>query len=70
MVLQQLLTRANMSVNDPTIELGDPTTAITSQGSTWCWINTIVVDKLEGFTAGDAIGAASGIPSVQLSVQY
>ena len=53
---------ASMSVNDPTIELGDPTTVLTSEGSTASGSTTIVVDKVTGLTAGDAITAASGIP--------
>ena len=53
---------ASMSVNDPTIELGDPTSVLTSQGSTASGSTTIVVDKVTGLTAGDAITAASGIP--------
>ena len=52
-----------MSVNDPTIELGDPTSVLTSQGSTGSGSSTIVVDKVTGIAAGDAITAASGIPS-------
>ncbi len=54
---------ASMSVNDPTIELGDPTSVLTSQGSTASGSTTIVVDKVTGIAAGDAITAASGIPS-------
>ena len=54
---------ASMSVNDPTIELGDPTSVLTSQGSTASGATTIVVDKVTGIAAGDAITAASGIPS-------
>tara|TARA_B100001057_G_scaffold444289_1_gene481099 strand:+ start:3286 stop:4962 length:1677 start_codon:yes stop_codon:yes gene_type:complete len=54
---------ASMSVNDPTIELGDPTSVLTSQGSTASGSSTIVVDKVTGIAAGDAITAASGIPS-------
>ena len=54
---------ASMSVNDPTIELGDPTSVLTSQGSTGSGSSTIVVDKVTGIAAGDAITAASGIPS-------
>ena len=53
---------ASMSVNDPTIELGDPTTVLTSEGSTSSGSTTIVVDKITGIAAGDAITAASGIP--------
>ena len=54
---------ASMSVNDPTIELGDPTSVLTSQGSTGSGSSTIVVDKVTGIASGDAITAASGIPS-------
>ena len=46
---------ANMSVNDPTIELGDPTTAITVTTNATSGATDIIVDRVEGFTAGDAV---------------
>ena len=46
---------ANMSVNDPTIELGDPTTAITVTTQATSGATDIIVDRVEGFTAGDAV---------------
>ena len=46
---------ANMSVNDPTIELGDPTTVITVTSAATSGATDIVVDRVEGFTAGDQV---------------
>ena len=46
---------ANMSVNDPTIELGDPTTAITVTTNATSGATDIIVDRVEGFTAGDTV---------------
>ena len=46
---------ANMSVNDPTIELGDPTTAITVTTHATSGATDIIVDRVEGFTAGDSV---------------
>ena len=46
---------ANMSVNDPTIELGDPTTAITVTTQATSGATDIIVDRVEGFTAGDPV---------------
>jgi len=46
---------ANMSVNDPTIELGDPTTAITVTTQATSGATDIIVDRVEGFTAGDSV---------------
>ena len=46
---------ANMSVNDPTIELGDPTTAITVTTNATSGATDIIVDRVEGFTAGDSV---------------
>ena len=53
---------ANMSVNDPTIELGDPTTAITVTTQATSGATDIIVDRVEGFTAGDSV-AGSNIAS-------
>ena len=46
---------ANMSVNDPTIELGDPTTEITVTTQATSGATDIIVDRVEGFTAGDTV---------------
>ena len=46
---------ANMSVNDPTIELGDPTTEITVTTQATSGATDIIVDRVEGFTAGDSV---------------
>ena len=51
---------ANMSVNDPTIELGDPTTVLTVTANATSGDTDIVVDKVDGLTAGDAV-AGTGI---------
>ena len=53
---------ANMSVNDPTIELGDPTTVITVTSAATSGATDIVVDRVEGFTAGDTV-TGTGIAS-------
>ena len=53
---------ANMSVNDPTIELGDPTTAITVTSAATSGATDIVVDRIEGFTVGDTV-TGTGIAS-------
>ena len=50
---------ANMSVNDPTIELGDPTTAITVTTNATSGATDIIVDRVEGFTAGDAVSGSN-----------
>ena len=50
---------ANMSVNDPTIELGDPTTAITVTTNATSGATDIIVDRVEGFTAGDAVAGSN-----------
>ena len=50
---------ANMSVNDPTIELGDPTTVITVTSAATSGATDIVVDRVEGFTAGDAVAGSN-----------
>ena len=52
---------ANMSVNDPTIELGDPTTVLNVEAVAAAGQADVVVDKLDGLQAGDAIAAVSGI---------
>ena len=51
---------ANMSVNDPTIELGDPTTVLTVTADATSGDTDLVVDKVDGLTAGDAV-AGTGI---------
>ena len=53
---------AEMSVNDPTIALGDPTTVLTNTSSSASGQADVVVDKVTGISAGDAITSASGIP--------
>ena len=50
---------ANMSVNDPTIELGDPTTEITVTTQATSGATDIIVDRVEGFTAGDAVAGSN-----------
>ena len=52
---------ANMSVNDPTIELGDPTTVLNVEAVAAAGQADVVVDKLDGLQAGDAVAAVSGI---------
>ena len=52
---------ANMSVNDPTIELGDPTTVLNVESTAAASQPDVVVDKLDGLQAGDAVGAVAGI---------
>ena len=52
---------ANMSVNDPTIELGDPTTVLNVEAVAAAGQADVVVDKLDGLQAGDAIAAVTGI---------
>ena len=52
---------ANMSVNDPTIELGDPTTVLNVESVAAAGQADVVVDKLDGLQAGDAVAAVSGI---------
>ena len=53
---------AEMSVNDPTIALGDPTTVLTNTSSSASGQADVVVDKVTGISAGDAITSASGVP--------
>ena len=53
---------AEMSVNDPTIALGDPTTVVTNTSSSASGQADVVVDKVTGISAGDTITSASGIP--------
>ena len=50
---------ANMSVNDPTIELGDPTTEITVTTQATSGATDIIVDRVEGFTAGDSVAGSN-----------
>ena len=50
---------ANMSVNDPTIELGDPTTEITVTTQATSGATDIIVDRVDGFTAGDAVSGSN-----------
>ena len=50
---------ANMSVNDPTIELGDPTTEITVTTKATSGATDIIVDRVEGFTAGDTVAGSN-----------
>ena len=50
-----------MSVNDPTIELGDPTTVLNVEAVAAAGQADVVVDKLDGLQAGDAVAAVSGI---------
>ena len=52
---------ANMSVNDPTIELGDPTTVLNVEAVAAAGQADVVVDKLDGLQAGDAIATVAGI---------
>jgi len=54
---------ANMSVNDPTIELADPTTVLTVTTNATSGATSLVVDKVDGLSAGDAVsgtGIAAG----------
>ena len=53
---------AEMSVNDPTIALGDPTTVVTNTSSSASGQADVVVDKVTGISAGDTITSASGVP--------
>ena len=53
---------AEMSVNDPTIALGDPTTIVTNTSSSASGQADVVVDKVTGISAGDTITSASGVP--------
>lgn len=54
---------ANMSVNDPTIALADPTTVLTVTANATNGATSLVVDKVEGLSVGDAVsgtGIAAG----------
>jgi hypothetical protein len=60
---------ANMSVNDPTIALADPTTVLTVNADATSGATSLVVDKVEGLTVGDAvsgtgIGAGTNITNI------
>ena len=57
---------ANMSVNDPTIELGDPTTVLTVTANATSGDTDIVVDKVDGLTAGDAVAGTGIAPSTTI----
>jgi len=53
-----------MSVNDPTIELGDPTTPVTLTAQANSGQPDVVVDKVDQLQVGDAVtSAAAGIPN-------
>ena len=54
---------ASMSVNDPTIELGDPTTPVTLTASAAGGQNQVVVDAVDQLQVGDTVtSSVSGIP--------
>mgnify|MGYP006253303417 CR=1 FL=1 len=53
-----------MSVNDPTIELGDPTTPVTLTAEAAGGQAVIVVDAVDQLQVGDAVSSSvAGIPS-------
>ena len=53
-----------MSVNDPTIELGDPTTPVTLTASAAGGQNQVVVDVVDQLQVGDTVtSSVTGIPS-------
>jgi len=55
---------ASMSVNDPTIELGDPTTPITLTAQATGGQPDVVVDAVNQLTVGDAVtSTTAGIPN-------
>ena len=55
---------ASMSVNDPTIELGDPTTPVTLTASAAGGQNQVVVDVVDQLQVGDTVtSSVTGIPS-------
>ena len=55
---------ASMSVNDPTIELGDPTTPVTLTAEAAGGQAVIVVDAVDQLQVGDAVSSSvAGIPS-------
>ena len=54
---------ASMSVNDPTIELGDPTTPVTLTASAAGGQNQVVVDAVDQLQVGDTVtSSVTGIP--------
>lgn len=54
---------ASMSVNDPTIELGDPTTPVTMTAAASSGQNQVVVDAVDQLQVGDTVtSSVSGIP--------
>jgi hypothetical protein len=53
-----------MSVNDPTIELGDPTTPVTLTAAASSGQNQVVVDAVDQLQVGDTVtSAVAGIPN-------
>ena len=55
---------ASMSVNDPTIELGDPTTPVTLTAEAAGGQAVVVVDAIDQLQVGDAVtSTTAGIPS-------
>ena len=65
---------ANMSVNDPTIELGDPTQVRTVTANALSGATDLVVDVVDGLTAGDTvtgtgIAASSEIQSINVGTK-
>ena len=53
-----------MSVNDPTIELGDPTTPVTMTAAASSGQNQVVVDAVDQLQVGDAVtSTTAGIPN-------
>ena len=55
---------ASMSVNDPTIELGDPTTPVTLTAEAAGGQAVVVVDAVDQLQVGDAVSSSTaGIPS-------
>ena len=55
---------ASMSVNDPTIELGDPTTPVTLTAAASSGQNQVVVDAVDQLQVGDTVtSSVTGIPS-------
>ena len=55
---------ASMSVNDPTIELGDPTTPVTLTAEAAGGQAVVVVDAVDQLQVGDAVtSSTAGIPS-------
>jgi hypothetical protein len=55
---------ASMSVNDPTIELGDPTTPVTMTAAASSGQNQVVVDAVDQLQVGDSVtSSVTGIPN-------